>query len=106
MKKKIAVLIPFVLVLAADFYLLPLLARDTGMAMLMMLCVMPLAAFSCGVVYGVQQGFDFFLTIAAVVLFTPTIFTYYNSTAWVYIIVYGAITLAGNGVGRIFYKKR
>ena len=53
MKKKLLTLLPYLAALAADFYLLPLLARDTGSAMLLMLIVMPLAAFLTGVAYGV-----------------------------------------------------
>ena len=39
---------PYLAVLAADFYLLPLLIRGTGSAMLFLLAVMPLAAFGAG----------------------------------------------------------
>lgn len=106
MKKKILSLIPYAIALAVDFYILPLLIKDTGLAMLMLLCVIPLLAFICAVIYGVRQGFDFLLPLVAIVLFAPTIFIFYNSSAWFYIVVYAIIILAGNGVGRIFYKKR
>ena len=43
MQKKLTALLPYVVILGLDFYLLPLLAGDTGPAMLLMLCVMPLA---------------------------------------------------------------
>lgn len=106
MKKKLAALIPYALVLAAEFYLLPLLIRDTGTAILLMLCVMPLAALVCGVICGVRQGFGILLPLVAMVLFAPTIFIYYNVTAWVYIPVYGVVVLAGIGVGNFFYRKK
>lgn len=106
MKKRFIPLIPYAIVLAVNFYLLPCLIRDTGMAMVMMLCVIPLITFVCGVICGVRQGFALFLPLLTMVLFFPTVFIYYNITAWVYIPVYGIITLAGNGFGRIFYKKR
>ena len=106
MKKKLAALLPYAAVLAADFYLLPCLIKNTGVAMLMMLCVIPLAAFITAVIYGVRRGFGFLLAAAAMLLFIPTIFLYYNESAWVYVLVYGAITLAGNGFGGIFYQKR
>ena len=50
-------LLPYGLVLAADFYLLPLCMRNTGSAMLLLLCVMPLTAFAVGVLCGVRRGF-------------------------------------------------
>ena len=48
MKKRFLPLLPYLAVLTAVFYLLPLLMRDTGSAMFLMLCVMPLAAFLTG----------------------------------------------------------
>lgn len=106
MKKKLIALIPYTIVLILNFYLLPLLATNTGMAMLIMLCIIPTITFCCSVAYGVRQGFNIYLLVAVVLLFAPTIFIYYNYTAWVYIIVYALISLVGTGIGRLFYKKR
>ncbi|MBD5162030.1 MAG: hypothetical protein HDT14_08480 [Oscillibacter sp.] len=106
MKKDVSALAPFLILLALDFYLLPLLAGDTGSAMLLMLCVMPLIALVSAVAYGVRRGFCPALPIAAFLLFIPAIFMYYNSSAWVYPIAYGVIVLIGNGAGRFFYQKR
>lgn len=106
MKKKIRSFIPYMIAFAVDFYVLPFVIKDTGSAMFMMLCVIPLLAFICAVIYGVRQGFDFLLPLAAIVLFAPTVFIFYNPSAWPYVLIYGAITLAGAGVGRIFYGKR
>lgn len=106
MKKNVSALAPYLILLALDFYLLPLLARDTGSAMLLMLCVMPLTALVSAVVCGVRMGFRPALPIAAFLLFIPTIYMYYNSSAWVYPIAYGVIVLIGNGVGRLFFQKR
>ena len=92
-------------ILVVDFYILPWLIRDTGAAMLLMLFVIPLISFVCAVVYGFRLGFDFIFPIMAIILFTPTIFIYYNSSAWPYIIAYGVIAFVGIGIGRMFYKK-
>ena len=106
MKKKRVTLLPYLLVLTADFYLLPLLMRDTGGAMVMMLCVMPAVALICGMIHGMRDGFCVFLPLAALVLFIPTVFIHYNATAWIYAPIYAAVVLLGMGVGRIFYGKR
>lgn len=106
MKRKIRSSIPYIIAFAVDFYVLPFIIKDTGSAMFVMLCVIPLLAFICAVIYGVRQGFDFLLPLAAIVLFAPTIFIFYNPSAWSYVLIYGAITLAGTGAGRIFYRKR
>ena len=106
MKKKLPALLPYAAIYAADFYLLPLLIRDTGAAMLVLLCVVPMIAFIASVMYGAREGFSLLLPLTAMVLFFPTIFLYYNASAWVYVIFYGLAALLGNAIGRIFYGKR
>lgn len=106
MKRTAAPLAPYAVVLAIDFYLLPLLARDTGSAMFVMLCVMPLIAFAAAVLCGARSGFHIALPVTALLLFVPTIFIHYNATAWVYAPVYAVIVLAGTGIGGMFYRKR
>lgn len=106
MKKNFAACAPYFIALGIDFYLLPPLAKDTGRAMLLMLCVMPLIAFSVGILYGARHGFRLLLALAALILFVPSIFIYYNSSAWVYSAAYAVLVLAGTGIGTIFYKKR
>ena len=106
MKKRFLPLLPYLAVLTAVFYLLPLLMRDTGSAMLLMLCVMPLAAFIAALVCGLRVGFSPLLPAAALVLFVPAVPLYYNASAWSYAVVYAAIVLAGNLTGRLFHGKR
>lgn len=106
MKDRLIPLAPYAAVLAADFYLLPLLMRNTGAAILLMLCVMPLAAFVTALACGMRRGFSPLLSAAAFVLFLPTVFLYYNAAAWIYAIAYAAVVLAGTGAGRIFYGRR
>jgi len=106
MKNKLAALLPYLGVLALDFYLLPFLIHDTGMGMLLLLGVMPLIAFIAAIICGLLNGFCLLLPIAAFILFLPTIFIYYNSSAWIYAVAYAVIVLIGNGLGRAFYKKR
>ena len=106
MKKKLLVLLPYSIILAIAFYVLPLLIKDTGSGMFILLLVIPLLTLICAVIYGVRQGFDFLLPLTAVILFVPTIFIFYNASAWVYIIAYAVITLVGNGIGSIFPKRK
>lgn len=105
MKKKILALIPYITILAIIFYLLPLVVKNTALAMLMMLIIMPVLTFVCTVIYGMRHGLDFILPILAIILFTPTIFIFYNSSAWIYIVIYAVVAFIGNGIGKIFYKK-
>ena len=99
-------MLPYLIVLAVDFYLLPVAAQNTGAAMLLMLCVMPLVALVIGVAYGLRRGFSIWLAVIALLLFIPTIFIYYNASAWVYPLFYALLVLVGNLIGRLFYMKR
>ena len=106
MKKQLLPLLHCLAVLTVLFYLLPLLTQDTGGAMFFMLCVTPLAAFLTGLVHGLRRGFSILLPLAALLLFLPTVFLFYNSSAWVYAPAYALIVLAGNGAGKLFHGKR
>lgn len=106
MKQKWMAGMPYLIVFALDFYLLPLLAQETGTAMLLMLCVMPLTALITAVIFGLRRGFCPLLPIAAFLLFLPSVFLYYNASAWVYAPAYAVFVLLGMGIGRAFYGKR
>ena len=71
----------------------------------LMLFALPAVIFICSFIYGVRNRFQWAYSIypvAVSILFFPTIFIYYNSTALVYTVIFGAIALAGSLVGRIF----
>lgn len=106
MKQKLIALAPYLAVLAADFYLLPLLMVDTGSAMLLMLVVMPVIGFVTGVLCGALRGFEPLLALIALILYLPTLPRYYNWTAWPYAVAYFLILPAGMAVGRLSLKKR
>ena len=98
-------MIPYLAVLAVDFYLLPALIRDTGSGMVMLLMVIPLVCFACSLVYGIRNSFCIWYCVIAAALFVPTIFIYYNASAWIYVVGYGIAALLGNLIGMAFHKK-
>lgn len=104
--KKLKGMLPYIIVLLIDFYLLPLPMRDTGTAMLLLLVAIPLICLICSVIYGIKQGFYWLYPTMAAVLFTPTIWMYYNTSAWVYIVAYAVIAVIGNLIGMLFYKQK
>ena len=106
MKRKLISLIPYIIALAINFYIFPLFIQDTGTGIFMLLFVLPIITFICGIIYGILQGFDFILPVIVAILFAPTLFIFYNESAWVYIVAYAVAAFVGNGIGRIFYKKR
>ena len=106
MKKKIIPYVIYTVVLAAVFYILPLLIQDTGSGMFVLLLVTPALTFIASLIFGVRQGFSVIAPLLVAVLFTPTLFIFYNESAWIYIPAYAVIALIGNAIGRIFYKQK
>ena len=102
--KKLREMIPYLLVIILDFYLFPLLIRDTGSAMLILLMVIPLVCFICSLVYVIKNTFSLTYVIITTVLFIPSIPLFYNLTAWVYVMGYGVIALLGNAIGTLLGK--
>lgn len=99
-KKKII----FYIINILSFYVLPLLIKDTGSAMFVILIIMPVICFTNSVFYGLKNGFKFLYGLIVAFMFIPTIFIFYNSSACIYIVVFGVIALIGNLVGAIFCK--
>jgi O-antigen/teichoic acid export membrane protein len=89
-----------------SFYLFPLLIIDTGSGMFFLLLVVPIVCFVSALVYGFFVGFKWFYPIIVAILFVPTIFIYYNSSAFIYIIIYAAFAFIGIGIGGLFHKNR
>ena len=88
------------------FYAMPIFIIDTGSGMFFLLLVIPVFCFISGLIYGIIDGFKWFYPIILAVLFIPAIFIYFNSSALIYTLIYGVITLIGNMVGWLIYRAR
>ena len=91
---------PYWIIMVAGFYVLPLAIVNMLMAMLVLLTGLPAICFVSALVYGKRKGFNIAFSIVVALLFIPTVFIFYNSTAWVYGVAYFAISLIGNIVGK------
>ncbi|MBP3323381.1 MAG: hypothetical protein J6M16_04225 [Clostridia bacterium] len=105
MKKVILKYLPFTVVSILSFYLLPLFIKDTGSAMFVLLISIPLVTVVNSFIHGIRFGFDLFLPLISAMLFTPTLFIFYNESAWIYILVFAALTIFGSAVSVLFRKK-
>jgi len=97
---------PYLLVCALAFYLLPLTGKYWGNEFLLVFAALPVMSFVISVVYGAKNGFHAALALSVGIIFLSTLFIFYNSTAWIYVIVYSAISAIGNGIGTLFHKRR
>lgn len=93
---------PFLLIIVLAFYGLPLIDRESGM--LILLILFPLVCFLVALVYGLKYSFSLVYSIVVMILFAPTIFIFYNETASFYIGAYGVISIIGNLLGSLIGK--
>ena len=93
----------FIILIA--FYIVPMLIKDTGSGMFILLIVIPLITLITSIIYGLRNTFDFIYPLLVAILFIPTLFIYYNISAWVYIIAYSLIAIIGEILGKTIQKK-
>lgn len=92
-------------IILIGFYLVPILIKDTGSGMTILLIVIPLITLITSLMYGLRNTFDYVYPLIVAILFIPTLFIYYNTSAWIYIIVYSVIAVIGELVGKMLQKK-
>lgn len=97
--KQYQAMLPYLGVNAAVFYLLPLLIQDTGSGMVILLAMIPAVCLIVSVLFGIKHSFCWLYAPAVALLFLPTIFLFYNASAWVYVVGYAVIALLGNAIG-------
>lgn len=95
----------YLIVIIIAFYLLPLCISDTSSAMNILLLWIPVICFITSLIYGYKNGYDWIFPIIVTLLFIPTIFIFYNTSASFYILVYGIITVVGGLLGSFVAKK-
>lgn len=87
------------------FYILPLIIKDTGSGMLVLLLLIPITCFLISLIYGIKNLFDWRFPILVMLLFIPTIFLFYNESAAIYSLIYGFIAAFGSFLGSAVSKK-
>ena len=105
-KKRIKAILVCCGLLAAIYYVLPLIGlgmdEPMGTAYLstgLLHMVFPLYLYITSVYLGVRHGFCSIYAVAAAVLFLPTFLLYFNPAIWYAALIYGGITLVGNLMG-------
>ena len=99
-------MLPHVLLCAIAFYGLPLLGTSTGGIILILMVAIPLICLVVSLVYGMKHGVNLLYPLAVGLIFVPTIFMYYNSSANVYVLAYAALALMGMFIGRGLTAKK
>lgn len=103
--EKLRRMIPYLLIIIFAFYILPLLIKDTGSGILILLIGIPAICFVVSFIYGIKNSFNWLFPIFIMALFVPSIFIYYNESASVYIIIYGVISIIAQFIGNMLRDK-
>lgn len=88
------------IILGLIYNLLPAFIRDTGSGMFLLLLVLPAATLSISVFYGLRQDSILLFPCISGFLFVPAVFLYMNTSALFYVLLYGAVSFAGYGIGK------
>lgn len=109
---KIKAMIPFLIVNAVMFNLLPLACSimDVNDAtaycgVFLLLIIFPVISFVSSLLLGINKGICWLYPVFTAMLFIPAIFIYYNDSAFIYMIIYAILALAGNLIGSLFTKR-
>lgn len=94
----------YYIIIALNFYLLPMLISDTGSGMFMLLLLIPVILLITSYLYGVKNGFQFKFICIVALLFIPTIYIHYNDSAWIYTALYCVIAAIGSFLPAIFKR--
>ena len=92
----------FVAVLVVLFYLLPLLFKGS---IGLLIVVNPIVIIMCS--YLISKKYNFCLRNIALVaiLYLPSMYVFYNDSAWIYVVIYVVFALIGNYIGHKKYNK-
>lgn len=96
----------FLLIIVISFYLLPLIIKDTGTGMLVLLVALPIISLTCSLMYGLKNGFQPLFSILLMTLYIPSVFLIYNSSAMIYALIYGMLSFVGMFIGFQISKKQ
>ena len=95
----------YYLIIFITFYLNPIIIKDTGSGMFILLIVIPLITLITSIIYGLRNTFNFIYPLIVAILFIPTLFIYYNTSALVYVIAYSMISFIGELLGKTLQRK-
>ena len=98
--------VPYLLILAAVYYLLPrfeavlMLPYESSLIICHLVTVVVMALFGC------KKEFVLGLVVVVTVIFAPTIFAYFYSDMWYHILICAAAAFVGMLLGVRFLKKK
>lgn len=104
--KKLIVILPYAGVLSVCFYLLPMLAKNTLSAMIILAILIPVVCFVLALVGGLRGALKPMFSVIVGLMFLPSVFIFLNASALIYCFAYGLLFLLGSFVGAAIRRAR
>lgn len=95
----------YLIIILAAFYIVPIFMRSAGGGAAGLLVVLPAVCLITAFFVGREYGFQWLYPVVVGILFFPSVFIFYNSSALFYCIAYGVVSMIGKGIGSLFRKK-
>ena len=64
----------------------------------------PVYAFVCSLLFCRKYGFKLWIVLLIAILFVPTMLIFYNSSTFIFVVVYFIIAVVGCVIGAVSYK--
>ncbi len=104
---KIIKTIPYILIMATAFYILPNFVADQGMSIMLLISITPPICFITSAVYGAQnKKLDIIFLALVAAVFLSSIFTRGFSVSFLSILLFWILTVIGTCVGVVFAKQK
>ncbi len=84
------------------FYTIPLLCNPTGMSIPYLLLLIPSLCLITAIIFGIKYNFRLVYPLLVMLVYTPSIYLFYNDSVIIYLLMYGMLALAGNLIGSVF----
>lgn len=91
----------YFIVMVMNYYIVPLMIQNTGGGMVALLLLEPAICFFASFLLCRKRYSYFVAGTLAVVLFIPSIFLFYNASAWIYALLYGIISWLGACLAKV-----
>lgn len=107
-KEKVKKLLPYIIPILLLFYGLPIFMKDIQSMMDTLILLIPFGVFIVSFIYGRKNAPRTIITIKFPIivglLFIPSVFIFFNSSALAYSLSYGLIAFIGSYIGGFIRK--
>ena len=107
MKQILKKLIVYTIILVVVFYLIPISTKmevPKELMITLLIVLNPIACLGTGAVFGLKHGFKWYFLILTPLLFIPSMYIFYNDSAFIYATIYIIFSALGMGIGCILRK--